>query len=451
MTDLTDSIVVIAGAGVSGRSAAALALARGAAVILVDSAADEGALRRRLRPLEERGVACRLGPEALAFDEPADLLVLSPGVPTDSELVRRLQKATGAPLMGEIEFASRFWDRPVFGITGTNGKTTSTGLTAHIMNHCGVRCVAAGNYGRPFCDVVLEKESFDCVALELSSFQLETIESFHPGISVWLNFAPDHMDRYRSVEEYRRAKQALFRNQTEDDWAIINAVEGPGIALRPRTLTLSSSTGDADFTLRGDAVCFAGEEVCRMPESNLRGKHNAENIMAAFAVGHAHGLSFADMRRGLGGFHPHPHRCELVGEGHGVEFINDSKATNHHALRSSLRAQTRPVILIAGGKDKGLPCDELRPLLGPGVTRVIAIGEIRHALESVCRGAVAFDKAETLEEAVRLAFAAASPGDTVLFSPGTSSFDMFTNYEERGNAFRNLVQNQLHNHVQETP
>jgi UDP-N-acetylmuramoylalanine--D-glutamate ligase len=345
----------------------------------------------------------------------------------------------GIEIISELELGWRFCETPVIAVTGTNGKTTTTELLAQMLNACGQRTIACGNIGKPFSEVVREKQPFDVLTVEVSSFQLEAICTFRPSITLWLNFAPDHLDRYRSVADYRAAKLRIFENQTEDDVAVVNALENlPGI--RPRKITFSAYTNKSDFRLSEGAIIYRNEPVLRLADLKLRGSHNVENIMAALAAGIARGLAFQEMAPTLCAYQLRPHRCELVREVGGVGYINDSKATNLDALEKALRAQTKPVVLIAGGKDKGFAFDPLRSLVGEKVKSAVLIGEMA---ERICRswdGAVECEIANSLANAVERAHASAGPEDVVLFSPGTSSFDMFKSYADRGDQFRALVQ-----------
>ena len=257
-------------------------------------------------------------------------------------------------VIGEVELAARFYQGKIVGITGTNGKTTTTELVARILAHAGLGGTPCGNYGTPFAEVVLQPNPPAAVALELSSFQLETIRTLHPAVAVWLNFAPDHMDRYPTVEAYRAAKLRIFENQTPDDTAVIRGGEDlPPLAAK--TVTFSTTDPDADWFSNGHIILHGGETWLDMDhDTSLRGLHNAENTMAALAACQTFGISAAAMREALHGYAPPPHRCELIRTLDGVEYLNDSKATNLHALESALRSQTRPVVLIAGGKEKGL-------------------------------------------------------------------------------------------------
>jgi UDP-N-acetylmuramoylalanine--D-glutamate ligase len=307
------------------------------------------------------------------------------------------------------------------------------------LNACGQKTIACGNIGKPLSEVAREKKQFDVLTVEVSSFQLETIQEFRPSISLWLNFAPDHLDRYRSVADYRAAKLRIFENQTADDVAIVNAVDRlPGI--RARTITFSAYVDQADFRLSEGAIIYQNEAVLRLSDTKLRGLHNIENLMATLAAGMARGLSFREMTAPLSTYEPRPHRCEFVREVGGVAYVNDSKATNLDAVEKALRAQTKPVILIAGGKDKGFTFDPLRPLIEEKVKSTILIGEMAESIRRSWSGAARSDIANSLADAVERARAVAGPGEVVLFSPGTSSFDMFKSYADRGDQFRALVQ-----------
>jgi UDP-N-acetylmuramoylalanine--D-glutamate ligase len=277
------------------------------------------------------------------------------------------------------------------------------------------------------------------VSLELSSFQLETMRTLHPVVAIWLNFAPDHMDRYPTVEAYRAAKLRIFENQTAADMAVVRSGEGlPEISARQTTF--STTDESADWYSNGHTIVHAGETWIDMDhDTALRGLHNAENLMAAFAACHALGVPAMLMREALHGYAPPPHRCELIRTLDGVEYLNDSKATNLHALESALRSQTRPVVLIAGGKEKGLDYASVIPLLVEKALAVVTFGQIARPLADLFSKAVACESVSNLAAAVATARSLAPHGSTILLSPGTSSFDQFTGYEQRGNAFRDLV------------
>lgn len=430
--NLTGQSVAVLGAGRSGRAAARLALRAGAEVTVYDTAG--------LEAFEGMPDGIETHPEATVATGSAcqvDLVVISPGITTDGEFALAFAAGAGE-FIGEVELAARAYHGTIIGITGTNGKTTTTELVTRIMVAAGKSCVACGNYGRPFADAVLADEVPETVALELSSFQLETIKTFRPDVAVWLNFSPDHMDRYESVAQYREAKLRIFENQKAGDAAVVRYGEDlPGVG--SRVVTFSATEDGADYALRGTELMEGGVAVLDLATTKLRGLHNAENAMAALAAARAVGVSAEVVASALAEYAPPLHRCELVRTLDGVEYINDSKATNLHALESALRSQDRPTVLIAGGKDKGLDYGGVLPFLADRVSAVVLIGEIRSSLGALLAGTVDTHESASLEEAVLLARDLAVRGGTVLFSPGTSSFDMFSGYEARGDTYRTAV------------
>jgi len=429
--------VAVQGAGLSGTAAALLLRSEGANVTVLDSADEKTLLKSTIENLRARGVDVRCGPAAEQDSSSYDFVVLSPGIDPISPLATNFS-SRNIEMMGELELGWRSVNVPVIAITGTNGKTTTTELLAQMLNACGQRTIACGNIGKPLCEVALEQHDLDVLAVEASSFQLETIRTFRPSISVWLNFAPDHLDRYRSVAEYRAAKLRIFENQTTDDVAVVNAGETlPKIAAG--TVTFSAYADHADFRLEGGSIVYQNAPVLRMAETKLRGSHNIENIMTTLAVGLARGLSFEQMLPPLCAYEPRPHRCEFVREVGDVTYVNDSKATNLDAVEKGLLAQNKSVILIAGGKDKGFTFETLRPLVSEKVRAAVLIGEMAERIAQDWKAAVPCEIAHSLADAVERAHAIAKPGEVVLFSPGTSSFDMFKSYADRGDQFRALV------------
>lgn len=430
---LTGKKVVILGVGRSGRSAAALALREGAVVSAWDSAGPEA--------FAGMPAGVEIHPNATEADGNAlvsDLLVVSPGIDTFGSYVAAFSAQAGE-VVGEVELAARYFNGRIIGITGTNGKTTTTELVERILAHAGLGGTACGNYGTPFTEVVLQANPPEVVSLELSSFQLETIRSLHPVVAIWLNFAPDHMDRYPTVESYRAAKLRIFENQTTADTAVVRAGEGLS-GLVARLVTFSTTDSSANWYSSGKTIEHQGETWLDMDrDTALRGLHNAENTMAAFAACKALGISPKIMREALHGYAPPPHRCELIRTLDGVEYLNDSKATNLHALESALRSQTRPVVLIAGGKEKGLDYSPVVPLLTDKALAAVTFGQISRPLAALFSQAVPCEPVATLADAVTAARSLAPRGSTILLSPGTSSFDQFSGYEQRGNAFRDLV------------
>lgn len=430
---LTGKHIAILGAGRSGRAAAALALREGARVSAWDTAGPDAFVG--MSPGVE------IHPNATS-DEGAgvvsDLLVISPGIDTYGPYAGAFAKNAGE-VIGEVELASRIYQGRIIGITGTNGKTTTTELVARILEQAALGGNACGNYGVPFAEVVMLANPPAAVALELSSFQLETIRSLHPTVAVWLNFAPDHMDRYPTVEAYRAAKLRIFINQVAEDTAVVRSGE-PIADLVAQRVSFSTIDPSADWFSDGQTIHHAGEQWLDLEkETTLRGLHNAENTMAAMAACKALGISQQTMRDALHGYSPPPHRCELIRTLDGVEYLNDSKATNLHALESALRSQNRPVVLIVGGKEKGLDYAPVVPLLKEKTLAVVTFGQIARPLAALFSQAVNCQAVVTLADAVATARSLAPRGSTVLLSPGTSSFDQFNGYEQRGNAFRDLV------------
>ena len=430
--------IAVLGAGLSGSAAALLLRSEGAQVTVLDSAEKKNLLKSTIDNLRAQNVRVICGAATDEDSSTYHMAVLSPGIDPACRLVRNFS-SRGIDIIGELELGWRFCEKiPVIAVTGTNGKTTTTELLVQTLNACGQRTIACGNIGKPLSEVVREKQSFDVLTVEVSSFQLETIRTFHPSVSLWLNFAPDHLDRYRSVAEYRAAKLRIFENQTNADVAVVNAIEKiPDI--RSRTITFSAYANGGDFRVSEGAILYHDESVLRLADTKLRGLHNIENLMATLAVGMARGLSFGQMVPPLSAYEPRSHRCEFVREVNGVAYVNDSKATNLDAVEKALRAQTKPVILIAGGKDKGFSFDPLRSLVKEKVKSTILIGEIAESIKRSWADAVESEIASSLADAVERAHSSAKPGEMVLFSPGTSSFDMFKSYADRGDQFRALV------------
>jgi len=435
--NLTGKHVAILGAGRSGRSAAALALREGALVSAWDAAgipAFDGM---------PRGVQIHpeISVESTEFPT-CDLLVVSPGIDTYGPLVAAFSRKAGE-VIGEVELAARYYEGRIIAITGTNGKTTTTELVSRILEHAGLGGTPCGNYGTPFAEVVMQPSPPATVALEVSSFQLETIRTLHPSVAVWLNFAPDHMDRYPTIDAYRAAKLRIFENQTAADTAIIRSGENLP-ELKARTVVFSTTDENAAWYSDGRIIYRHVEKLLDMEHgTSLRGLHNAENTMAALAACEVLGVSARVMCEALHGYAPPPHRCELIRTLDGVEYLNDSKATNLHALESALRSQTRPVVLIAGGKDKGLDYTPVLPLLREKALAAVTFGQIARPLAALFSQAVPCESVATLDDAIAAARSFAPRGSSILFSPGTSSFDQFNGYEQRGNTFRDLV-HQLH-------
>ena len=425
-------------------AAARLALREGANVCVFDTD-NSSELKCRAEELGSEGCKIAVGEDAVCSEpEKYAFAVISPGISLDWKIATQFTDS-GVPIIGEIEFSYPFCSPSIIGVTGTNGKTTTVELIEKILNGCGETVVAGGNYGRPLSDIVCDSTSYSSVILEISSFQLEAISEFHPSVAVWTNFAPDHLDRYSGIDGYKSAKMRLFVNQNEEDWAIINdkdELQG----LKAQTVTFSAHQDSGNYSLNeGNIVC--GDDILfNLQKTKLRGTHNAENLMAATAVAQIKGHSINSIVESLSDYTAPPHRCELVATVGGVDYINDSKATNLHAMESALKSfsgSNEGIVLIAGGKDKGLSFSDVVDSVSRHVKHAILIGETRFQMAENWADHVDCRLSEDLDEAVSLGKSLAKDKGTVLFSPGTSSFDMFSGYEERGDLFKAAVEKQI--------
>ena len=430
--------VAVLGAGESGESAATLLRTLSARVTVLDSGSADS-LAPKIARLTALGISIVAGSAADIDATIYDLGILSPGIDPTVPLVTNF-RAKNIELFGELELADRVCGRPVVGITGTNGKTTTTQLVEGMLNSAGVKTVACGNISPAFSAKAIEGRALDVITVELSSFQLEEIRQFRPLVAVWLGFAPDHLDRYPDLESYRTAKLRIFENQTAEDFAVVN-LRDKLPTLSAKCITFSAYEMGGDFDLRSGIIHFRGQPVLAMSDTQLRGHHNAENLMAALGVGVALGLEIVKLVPSLCAYRALPHRCELVRVVDGVDYVNDSKATNLDSLEKALAGENRPVVLIAGGKDKGFEFDSIAALVAEKCRCAILIGEMAERIESMWAPRVhCINVGRSLERAVSTAQSHARSGDMVLFSPGTSSFDMFKNYADRGNQFRQIVQ-----------
>ena len=426
---------VVLGLGHSGEAAAILLVEEGAKVTVCESIESPEALAKA-EMLRAMGVRVLFGKAAEEDRLEYDVCVLSPGIDPLVPLVTNVL-SKNIPVIGELELAYEECLCPVIAITGTNGKTTTTELTTAMLQGAGVRTLSSGNIGLPFASAVRQSDVLDVMVLEVSSFQLETIRTFRPHVAAWLNFSPNHLDRYPGVKEYRNAKLRIFENQTSEDYAVVNALsELPTLAAQ--RITFSAYTEEADFSLRGTEIVLEGRPLIDQRDTQLPGVHNAENLMAAFAMGAAYGLELAKLAEAIGDYAPPAHRCEFVRDLDGVRWINDSKATNLDSVEKAILSQDRPIVLIAGGKDKGFKFDPLLSLVRERVKSAVLVGEMRERIRTSWPG-VETCLAASLDEAVKTASEISAAGDVVLFSPGTSSFDMFRNYGERGNLFKKAV------------
>ena len=438
--------VVVAGGGRSGVAAAALLAARGARVTLSDlhDVPEAAALRAQ-------GVTVDVGPHPVALFTSADLVVLSPGVPAEQPAVVAARRA-GVPVMGEIEMASRWLTGRVIAITGTKGKSTTTTLAARMLTEAGLDATAGGNLGTALSTQVASTHPGALHVVEVSSFQLEATDTFHPWVAVLVNLSPDHLDRHGTFESYAAAKRRIFENQTPEDWAIVNADDPASMALaggfRARRLDFA-----LDAMLRDGVTVEAGTIVQRregrssplMPLASVKlpGRHLLGDVLAAAAVGCVAGIPPAAMQRAVEGFRGLPHALEHVVDVDGVAFVNDSKATNIASARRSLESFSDGVVAIMGGRYKGGDFADLHETVRERAAGIVAIGEASPLIQSALSDAVPVRTAMSMHEAVATAFAMAPRPGTVLLAPACSSFDMFRDYIDRGEQFREAAKGLL--------
>jgi len=446
--DLAGKRVMVIGLGVSGLAAARLLASCGARLVMTDLRADprpdlhgETGAGDDSMPSGE----IHLGSEDPAWLDGVDLVVTSPGVPPASRLLTEADRRR-IPVIGELELGSRFVKAPIVAVTGTNGKSTVTTLIGEIFKAAGRRVFAGGNLGTPLVEAA--GEEFDAVVAEVSSYQLERTERFKPHVAVHLNLAEDHLDRYKDFDEYGSAKARLFRMQDRYDWAILNRDDPRVWFLRTKisAQVMSFGLGPADST---PAIGYDGSDLIfdirtrhgRISLKRLRlvGRHNIANAMAAAAAALVSGIEPRVIEAALADFAGLPHRMEFVVDRDGATYIDDSKGTNVASVVEALAAVRAPVILIAGGMDKGGDYAPLREPLGEKVRLLILIGAARDRMRAALKDATEIELVQTLDEAVRVAAATARRGDTVLLSPACSSFDQFRNYAERGRIFQELV------------
>ncbi|MEI7692948.1 MAG: UDP-N-acetylmuramoyl-L-alanine--D-glutamate ligase [Verrucomicrobiota bacterium] len=427
--------IIVVGMGRSGVAAGEWLLGEKAEVTMFDESTDPAVAEVGLR-MRARGAEVITGQRSVV-GRSFDRAILSPGISPDRPMVLEL-KAAGVPMLGELELGAQACLCPVVAVTGTNGKSTTTELITKILQAAGKRAVACGNYGKPLCEVALLSRELDWAVAEVSSFQLETIDTFRPRIAVYLNLTPDHLDRYPTLEAYAAAKARIFENQKAEDVAVIR--KGMVFPKRQgRTMVFTSEARGADYTLQEGWLCAQGDKVMRQDGTKLRGAHNAENLLAALAVADAMEVSREVVKKVFANYQALPHRCEVVAVRAGVTWINDSKATNLDAMEQAVMGMDGPVILIAGGKDKGFDVATSRPVLEGKVRAVLLLGEMAEKMEKAWSGGTPCRRVKDLGEAVQRAAEMAREGESVLLSPGCSSYDQFKNFEERGEKYRQCV------------
>jgi UDP-N-acetylmuramoylalanine--D-glutamate ligase len=445
--DLRGARVVVAGAAKSGVALARFLLSRGAKVTISDKrqARDLGP---EVAALAKEGAVFEFGHHDEKTFASADLVVVSPGVPLAIAPIAAARKA-GVRVVAEVEVASWFLEGTLVGITGSNGKSTTTSLAGHILAHAGKNAVACGNLGTPLIEMVEDDSPDRVYAVELSSFQLEGIETFRPHIAVLLNLSPDHQDRYPDMPAYYAAKGRIFMNQAASDHAILNQDDpevlklARGITARRHHFSRGGAVQEGAYVREGRDIVLVenGRPTVVMPLHDLPlfGVHNQENVLAALLASRLCGITAAQAADGIRSFRGLPHRLEKVRDLDGVAWFNDSKATNVGAVAPSVRSFAGDVVLIMGGKDKGGAFADLEPLIRERVTTLILLGQARESIARQIGPVVPTLLVAGMDEAVPAARAAAKPGGVVLLAPGCASFDQYSGFEARGDHFRRLV------------
>jgi UDP-N-acetylmuramoylalanine--D-glutamate ligase len=448
--DLAGKRCVVVGMAATGMAATEFLIKQGATVIVSEQKTErELRLGPSLKRLRALGAEVELGKHSARTFLGGDLIVLSPGVdPRIPPLEQAREK--GIPIVSEVELASWFLTAPLIAITGTNGKSTTTSLIGHILSAWGKKVFVGGNIGTPLTAYLLQQEETGYIVAEISSFQLEAISSFRPWIALLLNLGEDHLTRHPTLASYAAAKARIFFNQGPQDWAIINADDAAVKALIPHIraqVVPFSRERDRQQGVwledRDTVVYKNGEKAERfaLARVKIKGMHNRENIMAAVATATICGVPRAVIQESLESFAGLEHRLELVGEWNGVRVYNDSKATNVASAVTALLALEGPIILLAGGRDKGGAYAPLRRVIEERVKILILMGEAQSRMQEALQGPIPIHPVAGMKEGVQLAWRLANPGDTILLSPACSSFDMFENFEERGRVFKNLVLN----------
>ena len=448
MMELKGKKVLVVGLGKSGLAAALFLRHNGAQVTVSDVRSAES-LAREIPALLEEGIMVEAGGHGLLTFRRQDLIVVSPGVPLDTaELVQA--RNFGLPVIGELELAARFLKGKILAITGSNGKTTTTALLGAILEEAGLPVLVGGNIGVPVVSLIEQSTDSTWSVLEVSSFQLESTQQFHPAVAVILNITPDHLDRHGSFENYARAKERIFAAQSRSDAVVLNADNSRAAEAGARSnaqvfwFSIEHSVRQGAW-VDGGSIVYRGtpegeiERIMPLSKIPLKGEHNVENVVAAVCAARQAGAPAAAIARAIERFQAVEHRLEYVATVNGVEFYNDSKATNVDATAKAIAAFSSGVHLILGGKDKGSDYTTLSDLLRQRVRAVYTIGSAAAKIESQLRGMVSLHSCETLERALDTAASAARPGEVVLLAPACSSFDQFESYEHRGRVFKELV------------
>ena len=438
--------IVVVGMGRSGLAAANYLQSQGG-IVTVSEKRNQQELESEINYLKVHKIGYEVGGHQIETFLATDYVVVSPGVPLGLFPIQRAF-SKGIEVISEVELASRFLSGKIVGITGSNGKTTTTTLVGEILESAGFRVQVGGNIGVPLISLVNSSTEDTINVVELSSFQLEAVPSFRPDVAVILNITPDHMDRYDSLKSYSRAKLNIFSNQLPQDFSVFNYDDpllrefGDKNISKRYWFSADSLVSRGSYVKKGQIVfCDQGqlESIINIDAIQVRGIHNIENIAAAVTVSRILNCNISAIRKTVQSFQGIPHRLEKVREINGVEFYNDSKATNLASTQTALKAFRERVVLILGGRDKGSDFSILRPLILQRVKSLVLLGEASKKIRSQLAGTVPLEQVSTMSDAVNTAFHRSCPGDVVLLAPACSSFDMFNNYDDRGNTFREAV------------
>jgi UDP-N-acetylmuramoylalanine--D-glutamate ligase len=446
--ELKNKKVLVVGLGKSGLAAALFLRRQGAQVTVSDIRSAES-LAKEIPSLLEEGILVETGGHGLHTFRRQDLIVVSPGVPLDTPELIQVQRF-GQPVIGELELAARYLKGKILAITGSNGKTTTTALLGEILRNAGLPTLVGGNIGVPVVSLIENSSDDTWLVLEVSSFQLETTVEFHPVISVILNITPDHLDRHGTLENYVRAKERIFAAQKAEDFLVLNADNELAAQAAERAaaqvywFSVEHSVNQGAWLEEGYVVYrahtdSATEKIMPLRGIPLKGAHNVENVLAAVVASRLAGAPGDLVRKSIENFHAVEHRLEYVTTRNGIDYYNDSKATNVDATAKAIAAFSTGIHLILGGKDKNSDYRELSQLLREHVVAVYTIGSAAAKIESHLQGVVAIHSCETLEKAVRTAESVARAGEIILLAPACSSFDQFESYEHRGRVFKELV------------
>ncbi|HEY6968833.1 MAG TPA: UDP-N-acetylmuramoyl-L-alanine--D-glutamate ligase [Candidatus Angelobacter sp.] len=444
--ELKDKRVLVVGLGRSGVAAALFLQDHGARVSVSDTKS-EAQLEKELPALLDRGIPLETGQHSERTFRDQDLIVVSPGVPSDQPQLQHA-RAMGIPVIGEVELAFRFLQGKVIAITGSNGKTTTTTLVGEILSKSGKKTLVGGNIGTPVISLAGKSSPEHLLVLEISSFQLETIEQFRPWIATILNITPDHLDRHRTFQAYIDAKARIFENQQAGDFGLLNADDPTSVALKDKIkgsafwFSRKQPVENGTYVRDGQIIFRSpGQDTSVLPitDIQLKGAHNLENVLAAVCVSMVAGCQAQQVRQAVAEFQGVEHRLEPVATIHGVSYYNDSKATNVDATIKALESFPGNIHIILGGKDKGSDYTVLVPLLRERAKAAYLIGAATEKIAEQIKGATRLVYSGTLDHAVRQASDAAASGDIVLLAPACASFDQFENYEQRGRIFKQLV------------